>query len=34
MSSQHLSDDLCLDYLTGELPVGEAKSHAPSADKA
>src|SRR6266581_8262500 len=26
MSSQHLSDDLCLDYLTGELPVGEAKS--------
>jgi hypothetical protein len=25
MSSQHLSDDLCLDYLTGELPVDETK---------
>ncbi len=26
MSSKHLSDDLCLDYLTGELPVDETKS--------
>jgi len=26
MSSQHLSDDLCLDYVTGELPVDETKS--------
>src|SRR5260370_40619515 len=26
MSSQHPSDDLCLDYLTGELPVDETKS--------
>src|SRR6266568_56765 len=26
MSSQHLSDDLCLDYLTGELPVDERQS--------
>src|SRR6266700_6911795 len=25
MSSQHLSDELCLDYLTGELPVDETK---------
>jgi len=26
MSSEHLSDDLCLDYLTGELPVVERPS--------
>ena len=26
MSSQHLTDDLCLDYLTGELPVDERQS--------
>src|SRR5467141_299661 len=26
MSSQHLTDDLCLDYLTGELPVDERRS--------
>src|SRR6266567_7745630 len=26
MSSQHLSDDVCLDYLTGELRVDETKS--------
>jgi len=26
MSSQHLTDDLCLDYLTGELPVDEKRS--------
>ena len=26
MSSEHLSDDLCLDYLTGELPVEERSS--------
>src|SRR5258707_10016837 len=26
MSPQHLNDDLCLDYLTGELPVDERQS--------
>src|SRR5207247_6454450 len=26
MSPQHMSDDLCLDYLTGELPVDERQS--------
>jgi anti-sigma-K factor RskA len=26
MSSQHLTDDLCLDYLTGDLPVDEKQS--------
>jgi len=26
MSPQHLSDDLCLDYLTGEFPVDERQS--------
>ena len=26
MSPQHLTDDLCLDYLTGELPVDERQS--------
>lgn len=26
MSSQHLTDDLCLDYLTGELPIAEKPS--------
>jgi anti-sigma factor RsiW len=26
MNSQHLTDDLCLDYLTGELPVDERQS--------
>jgi len=26
MSPQHMSDDLCLDYLTGELPVDKRQS--------
>ena len=26
MSPQHMSDDLCLDYVTGELPVDERQS--------
>ncbi len=29
MSPQHLTDDLCLDYLTGELPVDERQSFEP-----